>query len=127
MQNIRLAILRTYLAVAKTGSFTLAAKINGITLSAVSYQMSGLEASLGKKLFVRNRRGVTLSESGFNFLSQARLLLKVHDQISNEKNETLPSLSDILMQMKRSKLENSANAHPPLTMMFSWTICRHRC
>ncbi|MFE0513086.1 LysR family transcriptional regulator, partial [Streptomyces sp. NPDC058964] len=57
--------LRVFLAVARHGSFTLAAGTLGWTQSAVSRQISSLEAALGgEPLFDRLPRGVRLTEAG---------------------------------------------------------------
>jgi DNA-binding transcriptional LysR family regulator len=51
-------------AVARTGSFTLAAEELFITQSAVSKQIKKLEENLGFPLFARKHRGVELTEPG---------------------------------------------------------------
>ncbi|WP_369186875.1 LysR family transcriptional regulator [Streptomyces sp. R08] len=57
--------LRVFLAVAGTGSFTVAARALGWTQSAVSRQISSLELALGgAPLFDRLPRGVRLTEAG---------------------------------------------------------------
>ncbi|MEV6505755.1 LysR family transcriptional regulator [Streptomyces sp. NPDC051642] len=57
--------LRVFLEVARHGSFTVAARVLGWTQSAVSRQVSSLEAALGgAALFDRLPRGVRLTEAG---------------------------------------------------------------
>jgi DNA-binding transcriptional LysR family regulator len=57
--------LRVFLEVARHGSFTVAARVLGWTQSAVSRQISSLEAALGgAPLFDRLPRGVHLTEAG---------------------------------------------------------------
>ncbi|WP_078912400.1 LysR family transcriptional regulator [Streptomyces sp. NRRL S-646] len=57
--------LRVFLVVARHGSFTVAARALGWTQSAVSRQISSLEAALGgAPLFDRLPRGVRLTEAG---------------------------------------------------------------
>ncbi len=57
--------LRVFLEVARHGSFTVAARALGWTQSAVSRQISSLEAALGgAPLFDRLPRGVRLTEAG---------------------------------------------------------------
>jgi DNA-binding transcriptional LysR family regulator len=57
--------LRAFLEVARHGSFTVAARALGWTQSAVSRQISSLEAALGgDPLFDRLPRGVRLTEAG---------------------------------------------------------------
>jgi len=56
--------LRTFHAVAEAGSFTHAGELLGLSQSAVSRQISGLEESLGAALFHRHARGLLLTEQG---------------------------------------------------------------
>lgn len=57
--------LRVFLEVARSGSFTVAARTLGWTQSAVSRQVASLEAALGgAALFDRLPRGVRLTEAG---------------------------------------------------------------
>jgi DNA-binding transcriptional LysR family regulator len=58
------AYLDTFRSVARHGSFTAAASALGYTQSAVSRQVSALEAELGAPLFDRLPRGVRLTEEG---------------------------------------------------------------
>jgi LysR family glycine cleavage system transcriptional activator len=56
--------LRVLATVAETGSFSAAASRLGVTQSAVSKQIAGLEADLGQALFDRHHRRVTLTPYG---------------------------------------------------------------
>ena len=56
--------LRIFHVVAETGSFTHAGKVLNLSQSAVSRQVSGLEASLDNSLFHRHARGLVLTEQG---------------------------------------------------------------
>ena len=56
--------LEIFAAVAQAGSFSGAAQRLLMTQPAVSQHVRDLEASLGTPLFVRGRRGVTLTEAG---------------------------------------------------------------
>ena len=57
-------VLRSFVAIAEHGSFTRAAKAVFRTPSALSMQIKGLEATLDKRLFVREARRVQLTEHG---------------------------------------------------------------
>jgi DNA-binding transcriptional LysR family regulator len=59
--------LRLFHAVANAGSFTRAGKNLNLSQSAVSRQISALEASLKVSLFHRHARGLVLTESGEEF------------------------------------------------------------
>ena len=56
--------LRVFHAVAEAGSFTHAGETLNLSQSAVSRQISGLEASLKAPLFHRHARGLILTEQG---------------------------------------------------------------
>ena len=56
--------LRTFHIVAEAGSFTHAGEALGLSQSAISRQISGLEDSLDVKLFHRHARGLVLTEAG---------------------------------------------------------------
>ncbi|MFF9340655.1 LysR family transcriptional regulator [Streptomyces sp. NPDC014773] len=60
-----------FLAVARTGSFTSAARSLGYTQSAVSRQVRSLEEEWGAELFERLPRGVRLTEAGRVLLPHA--------------------------------------------------------
>jgi DNA-binding transcriptional LysR family regulator len=69
-------LLRTFQQVARLGSITAAAHALGYTQSAVSRQVSALEASFGARLFDRRARGVQLTEHGRCMLAHAESLLE---------------------------------------------------
>lgn len=60
--------LRAFDASARLGNFTLAAEELGLTPSAVSYQVRGLEAALGHKLFIRKQKSLFLTRLGQAYL-----------------------------------------------------------
>lgn len=62
---IETRLLQYFLAVAREQNITKAAKTLYITQSTLSKQMMDLENQLGKKLFVRGKRKITLTEEGF--------------------------------------------------------------
>jgi DNA-binding transcriptional LysR family regulator len=66
-------LLRTFLAVAETGSFSAAAQRLSFTQSAVSQQIAALEADLGTPLLTR--RPVALTPAGERLRRHAPLLL----------------------------------------------------
>src|SRR5881397_41544 len=70
--------LRTFLAIAETGSFTRAADIVHKTQSAVSMQMKRLEERLGRSIFARDGRASKLTEDGERLLDYARRIVKLN-------------------------------------------------
>lgn len=72
MQNLDSDLLRTFLAVAGTGSITEGAGVIGRSQSATSLQVMRLEEVLGQEVFERTGRGVVLTETGRRLLPVAR-------------------------------------------------------
>jgi molybdenum-dependent DNA-binding transcriptional regulator ModE len=80
--NLDLDLLRSFVHIAETGSFTRAAEIVGRTQSAVSMQMRRLETITGKPLFVRGKGGmVRLTPHGSHLLGDAQEMLELNDRI----------------------------------------------
>jgi hypothetical protein len=70
--NIDTITLKSFIAIAETGSFSRAAHMVGRTQSALSLQIKKLEQSLGCSLFLRTSRKVTLTQQGDIFLNYAK-------------------------------------------------------
>ena len=70
--------LRTFIAIAETGSFTKAADVVHKTQSAVSMQMKRLEERLDKPIFARDGRASKLTEDGERLLDYARRIVKLN-------------------------------------------------
>jgi DNA-binding transcriptional LysR family regulator len=70
--------LRTFIAIAETGSFTKAAEVVNKTQSAVSMQMKRLEERIERPIFVRDGRASKLTEDGARLLDYARRLVKLN-------------------------------------------------
>jgi DNA-binding transcriptional LysR family regulator len=70
--------LRTFIAIAETGSFTRAADIVHKTQSAVSMQMKRLEERLDRPIFARDGRASKLTEDGERLLDYARRIVKLN-------------------------------------------------
>ncbi|MEH6446162.1 MAG: LysR family transcriptional regulator [Oceanospirillaceae bacterium] len=66
--NIQLNWLRTFEAVGKHLSFTVAARELNMSQSAVSQQIQLLEHRLGQRLFTRQKRSIFLTDAGKAFL-----------------------------------------------------------
>lgn len=62
--------LTAFEAAARHASFTKAARELALTQSAICRQIAGLESFLGVKLFIRSKRGVTLTEAGQTYSRQ---------------------------------------------------------
>jgi len=78
--------LTAFVAVAEEKSFTRAAKRQGVSPSAISHTMRGLEDTLGVRLIARTTRSVALTEAGQQLLDRLRPAL-------NEVGESLQVVS----------------------------------
>ncbi|WP_444922261.1 LysR family transcriptional regulator [Microbulbifer sp. CnH-101-G] len=67
------AAIPVFVTVAETGGFSPAAKLLGISKSAVSKRVSQLEEQLGVKLLHRTTRKLSLTEAGEHFFQHARI------------------------------------------------------
>jgi len=81
---LELDILRTFVAIADTGSFTAAASIVFRTPSAVSMQIKKLEDMLGRPVFARDARSVSLTNDGVILLGYAKRLLSLNREAVSE-------------------------------------------
>lgn len=70
-----LYLLRYFLAVVETGSFTRAADRVFVTQPTLSAGIKKLEAQVGQALFERSNRRVFLTEAGTRFLPRAKAIL----------------------------------------------------
>ena len=75
-------LLRTFVAVIDTGSFTRAARRQHLTQSAVSHQIRRLEEQTGRRLLCRTTRSLTLTEDGEEFQRHARQVLQTLDTLA---------------------------------------------
>jgi len=76
--------LLAFVAVARTGSFKVAAKQLGRDASVISRRISQLEARLGVKLLTRTTRSVALTEAGSMYFQRLRLPLEDIESASRE-------------------------------------------
>ena len=79
-RNLDVASIRSFLAVAEMGGVTRASTQLNVSQPAVSLQIKRLEEALGQPLFERDRRGLTLTAAGEQFLGYARRLLALNDE-----------------------------------------------
>lgn len=85
---MELYLLRYFLAVVETGSFTKAATACLITQPTLSAGIKRLEEQLGVDLFVRNNKRVFLTTAGSRFLPRAKAILHEVNMASAEIAQT---------------------------------------
>ncbi|MEM7301004.1 MAG: LysR substrate-binding domain-containing protein [Pseudomonadota bacterium] len=76
-----LDLMRTLVAISETGNFSAAAEAVFRTPSAVSMQVKRIEQIVGRPVFTRNARSVTLTTDGELLLSHARRVLALNREI----------------------------------------------
>lgn len=69
-------LARTFLEIARCGSFIAAAERLHVTQTAITARLQNLESQLGCKLFVRNRAGARLTADGEAFVTYANQLVQ---------------------------------------------------
>jgi DNA-binding transcriptional LysR family regulator len=79
-RHIDLALLRTFSAIAETGSMARAADRVARSQPAVSLQMKKLEETMGGELFRKGDRRMALTERGETLLAYAQRLLELNDE-----------------------------------------------
>ncbi len=104
--------LKTFHAAAEAGSLTGAAESLGMSQSAVSRQITALEADLDIKLFHRHARGLLLTEPG-------RLLFEAAKEISNRV-----AVAEARVQDSRDKPTGSLRITAPTAFGSIWLIPR---
>jgi len=78
---LELDLLRTLVAIAETGNFSAAAEVVFRTPSAVSMQVKRMEELLGRPVFQRDSRSVSLTPDGETLLVHARRVLAMNNQM----------------------------------------------
>jgi DNA-binding transcriptional LysR family regulator len=77
-------LARTFLAIVSTGSFAKAADRLNVAQTTVSARIRALEQKLGRKLFVRNKAGASLTASGEKFLRYAPIFVQLWHRALNQ-------------------------------------------
>ncbi|MGV9775290.1 LysR family transcriptional regulator [Streptosporangium sp. NPDC003464] len=80
--DVTLPAVRAFVAVARTGSFREAAISLGVSQPTVSTAVKRLEATAGRRLLVRDRDGVRLTELGGRVLAHAAAVTAAADELT---------------------------------------------
>lgn len=81
---MELRVLKYFLAVAQEENLTRAAKTLLTSQSNLSRQLADLENELGKKLFKRGSRKITLTEEGLYLHKRAKEIIELAERTENE-------------------------------------------
>lgn len=106
--DLDIDLLRTFVTVVETRSFTRAADLLGRTQPAVSLQVRRLETQLGSPLIDRTGRSVAVTTEGAALLPQARRLLRLNDEIVSTLGE-----GDLEGEVRFGAPEDVATQHLP--------------
>jgi len=119
--------LRSFIAVADTGSFTRAADSLGLSKAMLSNHIKQLEALLGVALFVRTTRKTALTEVGIRFRQDCVKLLEDAHRAIDRARQDHAGLSGVLRVTSTSEygvvmvvpaLAEFARLHPALKIQF---------
>ncbi|WP_439476846.1 LysR substrate-binding domain-containing protein [Brevundimonas sp.] len=106
--NLDIDLLRAFVTVSETSSFTRAAALLGRTQPAISLQIRRLEDQLRSPLFDRGGKGISLTTEGAGLLPQARCLLRLNDEIVSTLGE-----GDLEGEVRFGAPEDIATMHLP--------------
>ncbi|MHA7683280.1 LysR substrate-binding domain-containing protein [Cupriavidus sp. PET2-C1] len=119
MKKLDLDVIEMVVAVADTGSFARGAEAVHRSASAVSMQIKALEESLGKPLFVRTTRHVTITAEGKTLLDYGRRMLAMREEAwasvvrpEMKGRVTIGVPDDYASSLLPSVLRQFAVAHP---------------
>jgi DNA-binding transcriptional LysR family regulator len=120
MGTVDLNLLRVFAAVARTSSFSAAARQLGLPKSSVSRGIAGLELAMGVRLVNRTTRHVALSTAG----------VALHERIAPQLSALIHSLGDLpeLEEQPSGKLRITATADFAATVlaeMVARFVARH--
>ncbi len=106
--NLDMDLLRAFVTVVETGSFTRTGVLLGRTQPAVSLQIRRLEEQLRSPLFDRGSKGIGLTTEGAGLLPQARRLLRLNDEILSTLGD-----GDLEGEVRFGAPEDIATMHLP--------------
>lgn len=110
-RTLDLDLLRAFVTIADTGSFTRAGDRLGRTQSTISLQIRRLEEQLGRPVLARTPRSLALTRDGERLLGHARQLLRQNDAALAEWFEP-----DMAGRVRLGVPEDFATAHLPAVL-----------
>ncbi|TCV91928.1 LysR substrate-binding domain-containing protein [Biostraticola tofi] len=127
MMNLpSLDVLKTFAVVAGTLNFTHAASRLHITQGAVSRQIAGLEQQLGYPLFVRQARGLCLTEQGAQLLAPLQQALgqiaSSLERVNRAPGTLRVKCPTCAMRWLLPRVINLQNLHPEIDIALTTSI-----
>ncbi len=86
IDNISINYLRYFVKVVETKNITAAAEELFLTQPTLSRKIAKLEEDIGKKLLVRNTKGIELTQDGIAFYEQCKRIIAALSDINNSEN-----------------------------------------
>jgi DNA-binding transcriptional LysR family regulator len=108
MHDVDTGLLRTFVTVAETGSFSRTGALIGRSQSAVSGQIRRLEETLGRALLDRDTRNVRLTGDGERLLGHARKMIAAADTMLARFRS-----DDLVGEVRFGSPEDFASAYLP--------------
>ena len=116
---LELDLLKTLVAIAETGNFSKAAEAVFRTPSAVSMQVKKIEDLLGRPVFLRDSRSVSLTADGELLLAHARRVLAMNRELVSRFVQP-----DLVGEVRIGAPDDVAECYlPPMLKRFSETHC----
>lgn len=122
--------IKTFLAVADTGSFSAAARDQGRSSSAVTRYIAELENTLGVQLFVRTTRKVSLTQAGAHYYDTTHPLISALTLADDRARTHQQALSGTLKmscplsfgtRFLTQALDNFTQLHPGIDLQINLT------
>ncbi|MBT6110615.1 MAG: LysR family transcriptional regulator [Rhodospirillales bacterium] len=121
---MQLAAIETFLTIIEVGSLSRAAERLNVTQSTVNARLTGLENTLGQKLFTRRKSGAELTYAGFSFQRHAQLMSDVWSLAQRESSLPPDTTSvcnigchfDMLTGLGKKLMDSITTTHPDVAL-----------
>lgn len=90
---MEIRVLEYFLAIAREQNISKAAESLHLSQPTLSRQIQNLEEEIGKQLFIRGRRQITLTDEGMLLRKRAEEILNLVYKTENELNDSLDTIS----------------------------------
>ena len=128
LMDLKIDDLRTFIEINKAGTFTKAAKLLGLSQSALSQKVARLEESIHSNVFIRNPRSLELTASGEKLLVYAKQMtlmqedfLSTFDQYDKEISGVIrvAGFSSVMRSLIIPSFKKIIVDHPRISIEFS--------
>src|SRR5277367_706538 len=131
--NDRFTSMQLFVRVARSGSFSVAAREIGMTQPTASRIVAALEKQVGAALLTRSTRAVTLTEAGADYLARSELILAALDKADHAARGTgelrgtlrVATSPTFASRTIMPHLARFADRHPKLRIEFTLDDARH--